>query len=114
MMLAAVQNKHCGCCLLSEHAIATGPAHAPIRPWLTHDSQLHSLSPPLFYLPLPAATEDYDFVFAENGLEAYREGNLLAVQSLRKQLAEAKLKVRDSNLAQLAQTFVASKARPRG
>lgn len=37
-------------------------------------------------------TEDYDFVFAENGLVAYREGKLLAVQSLRKQLGEVKLK----------------------
>ena len=50
---------------------------------------------------LPAATEDYDFVFAENGLVAYREGKLLAVQSLRKQLGEAKLKASDSNLAEL-------------
>lgn len=60
---------------------------------------LHHLPPPLC-LPLPAATEDYDFVFAENGLVAYREGKLLAVQSLRKQLGEAKLKVRDRNTAQ--------------
>ena len=50
---------------------------------------------------LPAATEDYDFVFAENGLVAYREGKLLAVQSLRKQLGEAKLKARDSYIAEV-------------
>ena len=63
---------------------------------------------PLLCPPLPAATEDYDFVFAENGLVAYREGKLLAVQSLRKQLGEATLKVRDSSLAHLPQTIVSA------
>ena len=106
MLLAAVQNKHCGCCLPSEHAIAICPAHAPISLWLAHGLSATPPTSPYFCPPPPAATDDYDFVFAENGLVAYREGKLLAVQSLRKQLGEAKLKVRDSDLAHLPQTIV--------
>ena len=100
MLLAAVQNKRCSCCLPPGCAMAICPAHAPISLWLAHG--YHSAAPPTsppLCLPLPAATEDYDFVFAENGLVAYREGKLLAVQSLRKQLGEARLKVRDSKFA---------------
>ena len=35
---------------------------------------------------------EFDYVFAENGLVAYKAGQLLAVQSLSKHLGEANLK----------------------
>ena len=39
-----------------------------------------------------AAKEEYDYVFAENGLVAYKDGKLVAVQSIKKHLGEDKLK----------------------
>ena len=39
-----------------------------------------------------AAPIEYDYLFSENGLVAYKEGKLLATQSLKKHLGEAKLK----------------------
>ena len=48
-------------------------------------------NPPLPPLP-PSAIQAYDYVFAENGLVAYKAGDLLAVQSLKKHLGEANLK----------------------
>ena len=46
----------------------------------------HHLTPPL------AASSDYDYCFSENGLVAHQEGQLLAVQSLKKELGELSLK----------------------
>ena len=40
----------------------------------------------------PAVLSEFDYVFAENGLVAYKAGQLLAVQSLSKHLGEANLK----------------------
>lgn len=37
-------------------------------------------------------TNDYDYVFAENGLVAYKDGNLIGTQSLKTLLGEDKLK----------------------
>ena len=39
-----------------------------------------------------AATTAYDYVFSENGLMAHQKGQLVAVQSLKQHLGEAKLK----------------------
>lgn len=39
-----------------------------------------------------AALQEFDYVFSENGLVAYKAGQLLAVQSLAGHLGEAKLK----------------------
>ena len=39
-----------------------------------------------------AATSEYDYLFSENGLVAYQEGQLLGVQSLQKELGEVTLK----------------------
>lgn len=39
----------------------------------------------------PTVLEDFDFVFAENGLVAYEAGKLLAVQSIAKHLGEESL-----------------------
>lgn len=36
--------------------------------------------------------QQFDYVFSENGLVAYREGQLLAVQSISNHLGEEKLK----------------------
>ena len=36
--------------------------------------------------------QDFDYVFSENGLVAYRAGELLGVQSLSKHLGEERLK----------------------
>lgn len=41
---------------------------------------------------LCAAPFEYDYLFSENGLVAYKEGKLLAIQSLKKFLGEDKLK----------------------
>ena len=41
---------------------------------------------------LCAAPVEYDYLFSENGLVAYKEGKLLAIQSLKKFLGEDKLK----------------------
>ncbi|THG05439.1 hypothetical protein TEA_001834 [Camellia sinensis var. sinensis] len=41
-----------------------------------------------------AVINDYDYVFAENGLVAYKDGKLIGTQSLRSYLGEEKLKVR--------------------
>jgi phosphomannomutase len=38
-----------------------------------------------------AVLEDFDYVFSENGLVAYKAGELIAVQSLSKHLGEARL-----------------------
>lgn len=37
----------------------------------------------MLYIVLNAVMEDFDYVFSENGLVAYKKGELLAVQSLR-------------------------------
>ena len=39
-----------------------------------------------------AATDEYDYVFAENGLVAYKAGQILAIASLKTFLGEEKLK----------------------
>lgn len=39
------------------------------------------------------AKSEYDYMFSENGLMAFKGGELLAVQSLKAQLGEEKLKV---------------------
>lgn len=49
-----------------------------------------TLTPPLH--SNPTAVQAYDYVFAENGLVAYKAGELLAVQSLKQHLGEANLK----------------------
>ena len=41
---------------------------------------------------LCAAPTEYDYLFSENGLVAYKEGKVLAIQSLKKHLGEDKLK----------------------
>lgn len=41
---------------------------------------------------MPAAKNEVDFFFAENGLVAYKEGQLIAMQSLKTWLGEEKLK----------------------
>lgn len=52
---------------------------------------LHKLHPN--NLPvLCAAPTEYDYLFSENGLVAYKEGKVLAIQSLKKHLGEDKLK----------------------
>ncbi|KAL1546430.1 phosphomannomutase [Salvia divinorum] len=38
-------------------------------------------------------TDDYDYMFAENGLVAYKHGKLIGTQSLKSFLGEEKLKV---------------------
>ena len=58
------------------------PAHRYVNQPMT--------KPPL--LPFPAAPMEYDYLFSENGLVAYKQGELLAIQSLKKFLGEAKLK----------------------
>ncbi|KAK9916929.1 hypothetical protein WJX75_008917 [Coccomyxa subellipsoidea] len=40
----------------------------------------------------PNAPTEYDYLFSENGLVAYKEGKVLAIQSLKKHLGEDKLK----------------------
>ena len=41
---------------------------------------------------LPAATQEYDYFFSENGLVAYKDGKFLAEASLKTYLGEDKLK----------------------
>ena len=43
-------------------------------------------------LPARAAPTEYDYLFSENGLVAYKQGKVLAIQSLKKLLGEDKLK----------------------
>ena len=50
----------------------------------------HSPNPPTH--PHSTATQVYDYVFAENGLVAYKAGELLAVASLKTHLGEDSLK----------------------
>ncbi|KAK9824514.1 hypothetical protein WJX72_011006 [[Myrmecia] bisecta] len=40
----------------------------------------------------PDATTEYDYFFAENGLVAYKDGEVLAIQSLKKHLGEDNIK----------------------
>ncbi|XP_059310675.1 phosphomannomutase-like [Lycium ferocissimum] len=40
-------------------------------------------------------TQDYDYVFSENGLVAHKDGKLIGAQSLKSFLGDAKLKVSD-------------------
>ena len=43
-------------------------------------------------LPLLTVLATYDYVFAENGLVAYKCGDVLLIQSLKKYMGEEKLK----------------------
>ena len=49
-------------------------------------------SRPCYILTCLAAKEEFDFFFAENGLVAYKEAQVLAIQSLKTWLGEDKLK----------------------
>lgn len=51
-----------------------------------------SLVLPIFSKNLTTAITAYDYVFAENGLVAYKAGELLEIQSLKKHLGEDNLK----------------------
>ena len=53
---------------------------------------------------LPAKSE-YDYLFAENGLNAFKAGELLAVQSLKTALGEDNLKVRTTCVLLCTVTF---------
>jgi phosphomannomutase len=48
----------------------------------------------LMLVLMPSVLTAYDYVFSENGLMAHQEGKLIAQQSIKKHLGEAKLQVR--------------------
>lgn len=61
-------------------------------------SRYHGVPPPFPFPPNPtsplrsAVLQEFDYVFSENGLVAYKEGEQIAVQSLSGYLGEQKLK----------------------
>lgn len=74
----------CCCCVAALPLIPSSPRPPSLRPLLS--PFLSALS------PRRAVVSEWDYVFSENGLVAFKSGAPLAVQSLKAHLGEARLK----------------------